>query len=332
MIAAQTPYYYYYQGVKQYLNLDKSRVFVSVVDTTQFNIAGVNTATKFIKDIQVENQVRVDYIKRYWQEMTLQDNLSASQYENKVTDIKQSRDNLIVSPFFTNQRGEKIGLSNFFYVKLKSLNDTVILKQQASSYNAVVVSQDTFMPLWFVLSVTSNSANNTLELSNIFYESGLFQYVEPDFIIENIFACANDTYFANQWGLNNTGQYGGKSGTDIKACNAWQISTGSNIVVAVFDQGIELNHPDLVANIFPQSFDTQNGTSPSIVRGDHGTACAGIIGAKQNNNLGISGVSPNCWLMSISNGLNSASTLAKQQLASGINWAWKHGADVISNS
>jgi subtilisin family serine protease len=255
----------------------------------------------FIKDIPVQKQVRANYAKRYWQELTLQDNLSASQYANKVTSLKQSRNNTIVSPFFTNQSGEKIGLSNFFYVKLKSLSDTVILKQQAINYNAVVVDQDAFMPFWFVLSVTANSVNNALELSNIFYESELFQCAEPDLMIDDKLNCVNDQYFANQWGLKNTGQNGGASGIDIKACDAWQTSTGNNTVVAIIDQGVDLTHPDLVANIFPQSYDSESNTSPSKVLGDHGTACAGIIGAVRNNSVGIAGIAPDCQLMSISN-------------------------------
>jgi len=92
-----------------------------------------------------------------------------------------------------------------------------------------------------------------------------------------------------------------------------------------------LDHPDLEANIHPLSYDTENRDPPSVVRGNHGTACAGIVGAVQNNTDGISGVAPNCQLMSISNGLWDTPTV-RQELASGINWAWKNGADVISNS
>ncbi|GHT26144.1 hypothetical protein FACS189430_12600 [Bacteroidia bacterium] len=142
----------------------------------------------------------------------------------------------------------------------------------------------------------------------------------------------SDPDWNQQWGLSNVGQYGGTNGIDIKACNAWSFSTGSNITVAVIDHGIELNHPDLVGNIHPQSYDTHTGTSPSIVRGDHGTACAGIIGAIRNNNNGISGVAPNSQLMSISNSLTLSTPNIQQHLAAGINWAWSNGSDVISNS
>jgi subtilisin family serine protease len=331
VIYAQTPYYYYYKGEKQYLNIDRSKLFISVVDTAQLNLALDIKKSKFLGDIPVNRQVRQEYTKRYWQELTLQNSLSASQYQSKVSLIKQNNVNAVVSPYFTNQSGEKIGLSNFFYVKLKTLSDTTVLKQQASIYNATVVSQDKFMPLWFVVSVTSTSNYNAMELSNIFYESGLFRSTEPDFMVENLSACVNDTYFNDQWGLKNSGQSDGMVGIDIKACDAWQISTGTNVVVAVLDEGIELNHPDLATNIYPQSYDTESGTSPSKVFDGHGTACAGIIGAVKNNNVGVAGVAPNCKLMSISNSLY-LSTLSKQQFANGINWAWKNGADVISNS
>ncbi|TPE17930.1 S8 family serine peptidase [Tannerella forsythia] len=103
------------------------------------------------------------------------------------------------------------------------------------------------------------------------------------------------------------------------------------MTVAVVDQGIELNHPDLVANIHPLNFDTETGSSPSIVRGNHGVACAGIIGASGNNAIGIRGVAPNARLMSISNSLEAA-PMSRIKRGEGINWAVQNGADIISNS
>lgn len=86
-------------------------------------------------------------------------------------------------------------------------------------------------------------------------------------------------------------------------------------MVAVLDHGLEFNHPDL-NNVSPISFDTENGTPPSVVRGDHGVAVAGVIGATRNNTLGVSGVSPDVQLMSISNNLVLAPLLS-QRLANG---------------
>ena len=78
-------------------------------------------------------------------------------------------------------------------------------------------------------------------------------------------------------------------------------------------------------------FDTETGSSPSIVRGNHGVACAGIIGASGNNAIGIRGVAPNARLMSISNSLEAA-PMSRIKRGEGINWAVQNGADIISES
>jgi subtilisin family serine protease len=105
------------------------------------------------------------------------------------------------------------------------------------------------------------------------------------------------------------------------------------VKVAVVDQGIQLDHPDLKSNISSISFDTATGTSPSQVRGDHGTACAGIIAATRggNNTRGVAGVAPDATLISVSDSLMLGPNAA-QNLATGITWAAQNGADVISNS
>jgi subtilisin family serine protease len=72
-------------------------------------------------------------------------------------------------------------------------------------------------------------------------------------------------------------------------------------------------------------------SSPSKVYDNHGTHCAGIAAAVRNNGIQIAGVAPDAKLMSISNDL-ILSTNLENNLANGINWAWKNGADIISCS
>jgi len=56
----------------------------------------------------------------------------------------------------------------------------------------------------------------------------------------------NDPDFYKQWGLKNTGETGGIPGADIKATDAWEITTGNNnIKIGIIDDGIYGNHPDL---------------------------------------------------------------------------------------
>ncbi|HHG85346.1 MAG TPA: T9SS type A sorting domain-containing protein, partial [Bacteroidetes bacterium] len=234
------------------------------------------------------------------------------------------------SPYFTNAGSEKVGLSNTFLVKLAELGDPQILFDYAKSMKVEVLGRNRFMPEWYSLAVTTKSPGNALEMANIFFESGNFAVAEPDLMI-NSSLCVNDQFFGNQWGFQNTGQWGTSAGPDINACTGWaNWGTGNaGTIVAVFDQGIDLAHPDLTGNLVAASFDVINGTSPSVVRGNHGTACAGIIAATRNNTIGVSGVAPNCGLMSVSHSLSFGSYT---QYAAGLNWAWQNGAAVISNS
>jgi subtilisin family serine protease len=227
---------------------------------------------------------------------------------------------------------DTIGISNYFNVKLWHKSDFEILEKISNEYNVDIIGQDPLMPLWFMLKVNLKSkGNDALDIANKFHELEYFQYSSPEFILENFSHCVNDAFFNSQWNLSNIGQYGGNEAFDISICNAWGISTGSaNIRVAVLDQGIQLNHPDL-PNV-TQSFDTHNNQSPSVIRGSHGVACAGIIAASSSNNIGIAGIAPNVQLMSISNNLQGVDFATKQSLALGLNWAWQNGADVISNS
>lgn len=260
----------------------------------------------------------------------------ASQSQNMWATLENTPDTslgsftsvLYESPYYKTASGER-GFTHLFYVKLKNAADILILEQLAIQNNVQLLGKNQFMPLWFALSCSKLSSGNSLQMANLFYETGYFAAAQPDWISTLSTQCTtNDPYFGNQWGLENTGQGVGTAGVDIKACGAWQYTKGSkDVIVAVIDEGIELDHPDLT-NLHPLSYDAQTGNSPSILRnmGDHGTACAGIIGAVHNN-IGVAGIAPDCPLMSI-----SMYESATWQVANGINWAWQNGASVLSNS
>jgi len=229
---AQTPYFYYYDGKKQYFELNTSHAFVSFADDNTANRAlATHNATyePFRIDIPEGKQSKTN-TKRFWTVLSFEEKFSDEVYLAKLSEIKHSGKDVIVAPCFKTQYEDKIGLSNFFYVKLRSLSDTTLLKQEAEKEHAVIVYRSS-VHLWFVLSVTEKSRYNAMEVANHFYESGFFQYAEPDLMIDDKIKytntkpdlimsgtnnCANDPYFEQQWALNNTGQYGGEEGVDIK--------------------------------------------------------------------------------------------------------------------
>ena len=231
-------------------------------------------------------------------------------------------------PCYKTKRGVKVGISNRFYVKLTTLEDTLLLLDYASQQGVSALYSLPFLNDWWVLSVPLEDSLTAIEYAVRFYETGFFEAVEPELVYQNLL-CSDDEYYQDQWGLHNTGQYGGITGVDININPAWDLTKGQGSKVAIFDQGIEVNHPDLIDNIVNLGYDVETNTTPNVVRGPHGTACAGIVGADENN-IGIIGVAPESQIIPVSINLTFYNT--PEQIANGFMWAYLNGADIISNS
>ncbi len=160
----------------------------------------------------------------------------------------------------------------------------------------------------------------------------------PSFILKLVPPLApNDPNYAMQWAHDNTGQTGGTVGADIGTPEAWDITTGSaSIVLAILDEGVDVDHEDLAANMVA-GHDSTNQASPEGVPGNaanndpHGTACAGIAGAVGDNNLGVAGVNWDVSIMPVRLGYGFHWTETPWTIDA-IMWATDNGADVLSNS
>ncbi|HVS17949.1 MAG TPA: S8 family serine peptidase [Planctomycetota bacterium] len=117
---------------------------------------------------------------------------------------------------------------------------------------------------------------------------------------------APDPLFASQWHLENTGQLGGVPGQDANVVPAWKRGfLGSGRLIAVVDDGVEIGHEDLAANVLPgASHNYANGSSdpsPPPKMGDeliaHGTSVAGVAAGRGQNGIGISGAAPRATLV-----------------------------------
>ena len=131
----------------------------------------------------------------------------------------------------------------------------------------------------------------------------------------------NDPQLANQWHYNNTGAGDHRvAGADIGLFKAWESQTGTpNVIVAIIDGGIDIEHPDLVDNLYVNEKE-KNGTTgvdddgngviddihganflsnynagqghPKLYPDDvsHGTHVAGTVAARNGNGIGVCGI------------------------------------------
>ena len=101
-------------------------------------------------------------MQRYYTTLRFDGKMPDEQYLSFLSDLKLQNRGAIISPFFKLYEGDVTGLSNFFYVKLKESGDTALLRQMTLKTHTVIIEQDTFMPLWYVLSTTEASELNAV--------------------------------------------------------------------------------------------------------------------------------------------------------------------------
>ncbi|RAM38305.1 S8 family serine peptidase [Arthrobacter globiformis] len=165
------------------------------------------------------------------------------------------------------------------------------------------------------------------------------EYAEPDELVTAAVDEPDPDYFPRQYALHNEGQSftdttntitvaGGKADADVDAVEAWAVTTGDGIKVAVLDTGVASDNADISPKVAARANFSTAATGEDNY--GHGTHVAGIIAAAKDT-AGVSGVCPGCSILDgkVMNDSGSGSTSA---IANGINWAVENGAQVINMS
>lgn len=151
----------------------------------------------------------------------------------------------------------------------------------------------------------------------------------------------NDTRFNQQWQYLNDGTLGVEN-ADLDMDLAWEITTGGitahgdTIVVCIVDDGLNIDHPDMQGNIWTNhdeipdnnidddnngyiddyyGWNAINNNGSINQNGIHGTPVTGIIGAKGNNELGVTGINWDVKTMMVVGGSPESTAIASYAYA-----------------
>jgi len=209
-------------------------------------------------------------------------------------------------------------------------NDAIVVALESGVDSDLYFSQEAFLdyrPLagtadQFVVTV-AGGFSGAVDLANRLPSDARVAWASVDFLTEfRPEYTPNDLLYAGQWHLNNTGQTGARIDADVDAPEAWDTTFGGNdIVVAVIDDAVQTDHPDL--SIWTNSgeipgngidddgngyIDDVNGwdvngndndPNPGTIDENHGTSVAGVAAAAGNNGQGVTGAAGNVQIMPV---------------------------------
>ena len=195
----------------------------------------------------------------------------------------------------------------------------------SSGFSASQIMQEPFNLWLFTIDYNTISEND--------FNRQLTNFSKFGYVIQNRWISPriipDDPEFSKQWQYVNTGATGGIAGADMDMDLAWDITTGGltpdgdTIVICVIDDGINASHEDMKENLWLnyheipnngidddengyiddyRGWDIKTKNDNVYTGGGHGTPVAGIIGAKGNNGIGVSGVNWNVKLMIVNYG------------------------------
>lgn len=259
-ISAQSPYYHF-NGKKIPLSVSKEKICIltpKVHESTSQKLQNAVFESEISNDDFIIHVVDMKDTSAYY----------ASYYGNADAGRKEKSDlrNAIALPVYHDRFGMDLVLANLLKVRLKSVSDTSLLQEECQRYKLEIKESSAWLPLWYVLSITPETRMNTLDVANRLHESGLFLAACPEFFCKNTVECVSEPDFDLQWNLSNEMH----PGIDISICQAWEISQGRGVNIAIVDGGIDKEHIDLKDNIHPMSFDAMTQTSPSKQYSSHG--------------------------------------------------------------
>lgn len=256
--------------------------------------------------------------------VTFPEGLTKTDIDENVNAMRKNKNIKSAHPMMTTSDGiEFAGFLDGLIIKLKERKSFKSFQSILIEKKLYIESIDEYDENTFYLSGPS-ILSNPIGVCNELYLTKLLEFAQPNNLrYIRPAGIPADPLFSSQWGH-----------TKMQMPEAWDITTGcSAIKIAIIDNGVQLDHPDLIDNLIVGHDALGNGTKGGAVVGEtpHGTRCAGIAAAASNG-IGIAGAAYSCKIVPVRAYSTSGQNLTTDVfISTAINYA-ANAADVISMS
>jgi subtilisin family serine protease/subtilisin-like proprotein convertase family protein len=207
--------------------------------------------------------------------------------------------------------GDRLFLSRDILVALRpgASPDQVFDRADVAAFRPLRGTDDQF-----IVTAATPAGGAILAVSDRLDDDARVAWATPDAFVTLTAMSTNDPLLGEQWHLRNTGQNGSTVGADANVFGAWDDGiTGAGVILAVLDDGFDLDHPDLRPNIYANPgeiagdgvdndrngyvddvngwdfWDNDNNPRPVNASDNHGTSVAGVSAARGDNGIGVAG-------------------------------------------
>jgi len=180
-----TSVFYYYSSEKIYLQQINDKIllkFTSDANNEQiFGIIGSNPSLQPMYNINVNETNPISII--------ILETKNGKPISSATIESFKANTEVVSVTYLYQYNGQGLqGLTDEFVVKLKDATSYKQLQELADKNNCKIGDENQFVKNQFMISVSKTSKLDALQTSNLFYETGLFEFAEPNFIIFNPFS------------------------------------------------------------------------------------------------------------------------------------------------
>ena len=322
---SQETYIYTPEG-KTHLTYELSKILLHANDISPGVIRGLRI-NQLLDEIATHYDFR-ELEEMEWIDINIKPGKIASAENLKKLLSELNRDSLVMRayPYMRTEDGTLLGIINWINFQLKENDDLTNHEKLFSSLGIVITDSVKLINKAYHGKIPYGDPINVV---NKLHESGLFEYIELDYLMKaekDQLQIPNDPYYNNQWAI-----------PQMQVNNAWNLTRGENIKIAVLDDGVDIAHPDLIGNLQSNGFDATGSRDDASPRSYdyHGTMVSGIATMVANNGIGGAGIAYNAKLIPVRVGYGnwiSEFYTFPSWLSLGITYAVIQGADILNLS